>query len=171
MRVSGLRLAAISIVLGAGVIAALMLLNGDDGSTPRDSSGAGKPARADTAADLRASLNQERGSTSAPPRDTQAADQPLSAPRLTATRSGGSAIIRYRYSASQWERLPAGAGLVLAVTGSEEGSLPKNAIFRLTRPSGQRRLGLPRSAGPYVVHAQTLAGEQAQGEPVTIRLR
>jgi hypothetical protein len=174
--VSGFRLVAIGLALAAGAIAGVVLVDGDDGSTRRDSVDARKPAEADTATEVGEDRDRAGGSpstpeASAPRTDSAPAEQPLSAPRLTATRSGQSAIIRYRYSASQWERLPEGAGLVLAITGSEQGSLPRNAIFRLTRRSGQRRLGLPRSSGPYLVHAQTLAGEQAQGKPVTIPLR
>jgi hypothetical protein len=95
----------------------------------------------------------------------------LPAPSLTATRASGSAVIHYRYSPQQWSRLPDTVGLILAVKGSEEGSLPRNAIFRLRRPSGSRRLGLPRSPGPYVVYAQTLMPSGGQGPPATTRLQ
>jgi hypothetical protein len=162
-------------VLVLGAVAAVILLDGEDGSTRSDSVEVRKPAAPDTAGKGGADTNQQGKSTSpAEPggqgRDTPATEQTLSAPQVTAKRSDGSVIIRYRYSASQWERLPSRAGLVLAVTGSEQGTLPRNVIFQLTQRSGQRRVDLPQSAGPYLVHAQTLAGEQAQGRPVTIPL-
>jgi hypothetical protein len=170
------RLIAMSVVLVVGVIAGVLAVGDDDGSTRRDSVEARKPPQGDTTAEVGHGRGKAPGSTSrregsAPRQEAPTAKQQLSAPELTATRSGGDAIIRYSYSARQWEHLPAGAGLVLAVVGSEQGSLPRNVIFRLTERSGERRLGLPPSAGPYLVHAQTLAGEQLQGKPVTIRLR
>jgi hypothetical protein len=93
------------------------------------------------------------------------------APRLSAKRSGSHAVIRYRFSRRQWKRLPRRAGLVLAVRGSNKGSLPSNTMFRLRHRAGRRRLRLPRSPGPYVVMGQTLTRSGPQSRLVTIPLR
>ena len=172
---SGPRLAAIGAVLVLGVVAVGLLRAGEDGSDRSGTVETQKRAAADTTADARAGRVQLRESTREaeglmPSDDASAPKAPLFAPQVRARRVGRDAIIGYEYSKRQWERLPAGAGLVLAVRGSEQGSLPRSVLFGLTRRSGERRVGLPRSAGPYVVHAQTLAGEKAQGKPITVRL-
>jgi hypothetical protein len=95
----------------------------------------------------------------------------LPAPRLTAKRSGHRAVIRYRFTQRQWNRLPRRAGLVLAVRGNKRGSLPRNVLFQLHRRTGRRLLGLPQSRGPYLVLGQTLGVSGAQSRPVTSRLR
>jgi Tol biopolymer transport system component len=95
----------------------------------------------------------------------------LPGPQLSARRVGRRALVRYKYPRGQWRRLPRRTGLVLAIRGSEKGSLPRNVIFRLRNRTGKRRLALPRSPGPYVVVGQTLVASGGQSRPVTIRLR
>jgi Tol biopolymer transport system component len=95
----------------------------------------------------------------------------VAAPRVTARRAGGRALVRYRFRQLTGTARRRPAYIFLSVHSADRGELPRGKWFRVRARSGSHRIGLPFGPGPYRVLASAQSRRGATSDIVRVPLK